>query len=99
MSLVLLQGPPGSTVGTFPEPITPASTRRRRSRDEPELVVQNRTRASRIIGHAILIGLGLFAVFPVAWMYLSSLRPPDQVLSAGLTSTHFSLANYSVAID
>jgi len=47
-----------------------------------------------VVGHVLLVGLSVVALFPVVWMYWSSLRPPGQMFSFGLS---FSGANYSAA--
>jgi ABC-type glycerol-3-phosphate transport system permease component len=60
--------------------------------------MQNRSRASAIAGHAVLILLAIFTVLPIAWMYLTSFRPPGDLFSDGLISGSFSLSNYSAAL-
>jgi multiple sugar transport system permease protein/sn-glycerol 3-phosphate transport system permease protein len=60
---------------------------------------QPRSRAATAAGHAVLVLLAVFTVLPIAWMYLTSFRPPGDLFSSGLVSTSFSLANYSSAVD
>lgn len=61
--------------------------------------LQAEGRLGVIAGHALLMLLGLVAVFPILWMYLGSMRPPEEVLSAGPFSTHYSFANYSLVFQ
>jgi len=64
--------------------------------------LQDWSRASRrsaLIGHLVLILLAVFTVFPIAWMYIASFRPPNDLFSAGLISLSFSGANYATAVD
>jgi sn-glycerol 3-phosphate transport system permease protein len=46
----------------------------------------------------VLALLAVFTVAPIAWMYLTSFRPPGDLFSSGLISASFSLANYSSAL-
>ncbi len=52
------------------------------------------SRRSVVTGHLVLGLLTLFTVFPIAWMYLTSFRPPTDLFSSGLISTSVSGANY-----
>lgn len=45
-------------------------------------------------GHLVLGGLGLLCVFPIYWLYATSLRRPDQVLSPSLLPWPLSIENY-----
>ena len=60
--------------------------------------VQTRSLTSVIAGHTVLVLLAVFTVLPIAWMYLTSFRPPTDLFSSGLISTSFSLSNYSSAL-
>jgi ABC-type glycerol-3-phosphate transport system permease component len=75
--------------------------RRRRPAPEPEQAAsyQPRSRPAAIAGHAVLIVLAVLTVLPIAWMYLTSFRPPGDLFSSGLLPTSFSLANYSSALN
>lgn len=57
------------------------------------------SRRSVWTGHLVLGLLALFTIFPIAWMYLSSFRPPGDLFSSGLFSTSFSGANYKTVAD
>jgi sn-glycerol 3-phosphate transport system permease protein len=59
---------------------------------------QRRSRLAAVTGHLVLILLAAFTVLPLAWLYLTSFRPPDDLFSDGLISTSFSLSNYSSAL-
>ncbi|HJQ46777.1 MAG TPA: carbohydrate ABC transporter permease [Amycolatopsis sp.] len=50
-------------------------------------------------GHLALGLLGVACVFPIYWLYATSLRRPDQVLSLSPLPWPLSLGNYSQAID
>lgn len=45
-------------------------------------------------GHLVLGGLGLLCVFPIYWLYATSLRRPDQVLSPSVLPWPLSVQNY-----
>jgi multiple sugar transport system permease protein len=54
-------------------------------------------RAAAAGGHLVMILLGLFALLPILWMVIASLRSPTDVF-AGTLPTHPGLANYHDAI-
>ncbi len=56
------------------------------------------SRRSVWTGHAVLVLLAIFTVFPILWMYLESFRPPNDLFSSGLIATSVSGANYSLAV-
>ena len=51
------------------------------------------------IGHALLILLAVFCVFPVYWMIVTSLRPANEVFSTNLLPDRAALDNYRYALD
>lgn len=53
----------------------------------------------RISGHAVLIALTLFSLVPIAWMYLTALRPADEVVSQSLIPSGLSFDNLTRALD
>jgi ABC-type glycerol-3-phosphate transport system permease component len=83
--------------------VIPVQESRRQLRRETEIdqMVASRTetRIAAFVGHGVLALLAFVAVFPILWMYVSSLHPPNQVLSAPLFSSTFSLGNYSTVLD
>ncbi|MFI5606900.1 carbohydrate ABC transporter permease [Amycolatopsis sp. NPDC051903] len=50
-------------------------------------------------GHLVLGALGVLCVFPIYWLYATSLRRPDQVLSLSPIPWPLSLGNYADAIQ
>ncbi|MFJ8815231.1 carbohydrate ABC transporter permease [Amycolatopsis thermoflava] len=50
-----------------------------------------------IRGHAVLVVLGVLCVFPIYWLYATSLRQPDDVLSLSPLPWPLSLENYADA--
>lgn len=82
-----------------PPPARPV--RRRAAAADPEQAssFQPRSRLAAVAAHTVLILLAVFTVLPIAWMYLTSFRPPGDLFSSGLVSTSFSLANYSSALS
>lgn len=50
-------------------------------------------------GHLALGALGVLCVFPIYWLYATSLRRPDQVLSLSPIPWPLSLGNYAEAIQ
>ena len=99
MTLVIAS--PGAVAGALPAALPPRPTRRRPASSQPEQAssFQPRSRSAAFVGHAVLVLLAVFAVLPIAWMYLTSFRPPGDLFSSGLVSGAFSLSNYSSAVD
>jgi ABC-type glycerol-3-phosphate transport system permease component len=98
VTLVLIDLPNSGT-----EPSPPIDPPRRR--DPDSVPTSNETpgwhhvsRRSVWTGHFILGLLTAFTVLPIAWMYLTSFRPPNDLFSSGLISTSVSGANYSTAV-
>jgi sn-glycerol 3-phosphate transport system permease protein len=99
VTLVLVS--PGEVGGDLPG-FPPSRLVRRGAADrQPEQAssFQPRSRSAAVAGHAVLVLLAVFTVLPIAWMYLTSFRPPGDLFSSGLVSTSFSLSNYSSALD
>lgn len=61
--------------------------------------VARKNKASGVAGHATLIGLSLFSLFPIYWMIVCSLRPANQILETTIWPTGASLDNYVQALD
>ncbi len=101
MTLVLL--PPSTDAPARPgRPATGAATEAPSGRSHaPERMAGARGegRGTRVAAHAVLLLLSLAAAVPILWMYLTSLRPPNEVLSAGPLSSHFGLGNYRAVIS
>lgn len=57
------------------------------------------SRANRIAGHTVLIILSIVSIFPVYWMFISSLRPPNEIYETGLLPTTPSLENYAFVLE
>jgi multiple sugar transport system permease protein len=78
----------------------PASAPRRPIAAQPSAASvgdRGHSKAGAIVANVMLAALGLFTVLPIAWMYLTSFRPPNALFS-GLLATHFSLENYGAAL-
>lgn len=57
-----------------------------------------RSRLSELLATAILGAVSVICLLPIAWMYLTSFRPPND-LFAGVLSTRTSVSNYRSALD
>ncbi|WIX75954.1 carbohydrate ABC transporter permease [Amycolatopsis carbonis] len=57
------------------------------------------SRLRALPGHLALGALGVLCVFPIYWLYATSLRRPDQVLSLSPIPWPLSLGNYAEAIQ
>ncbi|GIW05739.1 MAG: ABC transporter permease [Dehalococcoidia bacterium] len=53
-----------------------------------------RLTASSIFGHAVLVLLSLISIGPIYWMFLSSLRPENEIYSTNPLPSSISLENY-----
>jgi sn-glycerol 3-phosphate transport system permease protein len=84
-----------------PGPPTPSLAVRRGHERSPSSIEatswHQASRRSVWASHAALILLAIFTVFPIAWMYMTSFRAPNDLFSS-LIGTSFSGANYSNAI-
>lgn len=56
-----------------------------------------RTSLGTVLGHTCLVGLSVFSLLPIVWMYVTAFRPPADVLSRSLVPTGVSLENYAEA--
>lgn len=56
------------------------------------------TGANAAAGHAIMVVLGIFCLFPVYWMIVTSLRPANKVFEKSLWPTAASMDNYVYAL-
>jgi len=54
----------------------------------------SRLRFSRLTSHGVLIILGLFSLFPIYWMFVTSLRLPNDIFSGALFPRAITLENY-----
>ena len=105
--MTLVELPPSPTApghaqasAALPAVAAPVRSRRVAATAEPEEHEERPQRGGirRYAGDVVLSALALVAAFPIVWMYLTSFRPPDKVLSAPLFSTAFGIGNYSAAI-
>lgn len=56
-------------------------------------------RLPRLAGHLGLAAVTVFSLVPIAWMYLTALRPRDDVLGQSVLPTALSLDNVAAAAD
>jgi len=54
----------------------------------------SRLRFGRLASHGVLIVLGLFCLFPIYWMFVTSLRLPNDIFSGSLFPRAITLENY-----
>src|SRR5262249_24618108 len=54
----------------------------------------NRLSARLISSHGVLLLLSVMTLFPLYWMLLTSLRPPNEIVSADLMPARLTLDNY-----
>jgi ABC-type glycerol-3-phosphate transport system permease component len=71
------------------------------SPDAPDASAVSRRRWpwSTLTGHVVLAVIGLACVFPIYWMYATSVRPAGDVFDQSLIPGAFSLDNYRHVID
>ena len=62
--------------------------------DQP---VGGRSRLRAVTGHAVLVALSLLCVFPIYWLYATSLRAPDDVYSLSPLPWPLSVEHYAEA--
>ena len=58
--------------------------------------------AKLILVHAVLAAGAVVMLLPFAWMFLTSIRPPDEILSSSLNpipGTFYGVENYSDALS
>lgn len=58
-----------------------------------------RSRVMTVVGHLTLALLGLACVFPIYWMYATSLRRPDDVYKTSVLPWPLSVGSYRDALD
>ena len=58
-----------------------------------------RSRVMTVVGHVTLALLGLACIFPIYWMYSTSLRRPDDVYKTSVLPWPLSVDSYSKALD
>ena len=75
-----------------------SGTRRRRAAAE-ETAVGSRSRAGLVVGHVVLGVLAVFSIFPIYWMFATSLRAPDNALDQTLVPWPLSLDNFAYVWD
>jgi sn-glycerol 3-phosphate transport system permease protein len=51
--------------------------------------------AGRIAAHAVLIVLALFSLFPIYWMFVTAVRPANEVFGGGVIPTGATLENFA----
>ncbi|MBN8595421.1 MAG: carbohydrate ABC transporter permease [Anaerolineae bacterium] len=61
--------------------------------------VQTKSTASRLIGHALIIGLCLLVAFPLYWMLVTSVRPSSDFFNISLFPTGFTLEHYQYVLS
>jgi len=102
MGLITLEGP--TTSIDFDLPPSPAippthRTLMRRAKAAPPMGFGHSvSKRIKWTGHFTLGLVALFCVFPIAWMFFTSFRPPNDFFTSGLIPKGFSLSNYSEAI-
>jgi len=64
----------------------------------PRARAKGEGRATTAIAHLVMVILSIFCLFPVYWMVVSSLRPPNEIYDTSLWPTGASLDNYAYAL-
>lgn len=64
----------------------------------PRARAKGKGRATTAIAHLVMVILSIFCLFPVYWMVVSSLRPPNEIYDTSLWPTGASLDNYVYAL-
>lgn len=64
----------------------------------PRARAKGKGRATTAIAHLVMVILSIFCLFPVYWMVVSSLRPPNEIYDTSLWPTGASLDNYAYAL-
>jgi len=83
---------PVAATPTADAPDAPAGSARRRP-------LRRRLRAARPGAQLGLLALSVFALLPVAWMFLTALRPRDDVPGRGVLPDGLSLGSVQAALD
>ncbi|WP_329390929.1 carbohydrate ABC transporter permease [Streptomyces sp. NBC_01716] len=66
---------------------------------EPEEPLRDRGTARKAVGHVVLGLMSLGCLFPIYWLYATSVRAPGDVHSLSLLPWPLSLANYADALN
>lgn len=61
--------------------------------------VQHKPTATKLIGHALIIGLCLLVVFPLYWLIITSLRPGSDFFSISLLPSAITLEHYGYVLE
>ncbi len=61
--------------------------------------ISGRSPVSSFVGHAVLTVLSLACIFPICWMYATSLRRPSDIYSTSVLPWPLSIGNYRHAAD
>lgn len=54
-----------------------------------------RFRPTRLSAHVVLALLALFSLFPIYWMFVTSLRPANEIFTGGVLPTGLTLENFA----
>ncbi|MFA5605659.1 MAG: carbohydrate ABC transporter permease [Leucobacter sp.] len=92
MAFVALPSPARGLDPSRPATHRSAAPVARASADAP---VGSRSRVGFIVGNAVLAALALFSIFPVYWMFATSLRAPEDALSQQLLPWPISFENFA----
>jgi ABC-type glycerol-3-phosphate transport system permease component len=98
MAFVTVTAPAGAAPGRSagPEASAARSTARGRTRAEArDQPVATRSRTGLVVGHVVLAALALFSIFPVYWMFATSLRAPEDALVQTPFPWPISLENFA----
>lgn len=87
MNISLPPSPGSFRVLTSPLPDGPAP-----SVEPPTPGVTERVRVA--VGHVVLVALSLLSLFPIYWMFVTSLRPANSIYDRGLLPRSLSFENY-----
>lgn len=64
------------------------------SREPPTVAIRARPSLALLRSHALLVFLSLLAILPLYWMFVTALRPPNQIFSTTPWPENPSLANF-----
>ncbi|AIT60027.1 MULTISPECIES: carbohydrate ABC transporter permease [Actinomycetes] len=84
---------------TIPLPAAVSGTRNKVQSKTDDLAVGSKSRTGVIVGHIILIGLAIFSIFPVYWMFATAMRAPENALDQTLLPWPLSLDNFAYVWD
>ncbi|MFF5993036.1 carbohydrate ABC transporter permease [Prauserella flavalba] len=77
-----------------PEPVADEPTQGPPPAEPGQKPVGENTRRRSVAGHVVLAVLALFAIFPIYWMYATSVRAPEDVLDTSPLPWPLSFASY-----